>query len=132
MTIAYFLNKAFGIIDKRIDYVATIFATVILSGKIDINDDLLEKIKTSLKKVYKSKSNQDILYSQIEYYLKTTKKRAISINLFVKKIAKYSSKYPNLIKKIPHKALLDFKTDNIIQHRVFEFLDDLKHNATHK
>ena len=126
MTFAKLLNRLLGITNKRVDYFAVIFAAVIVAGDKKLNDELRERLEADAGKLFKSPSHQGVFVSQVIYILESVAKGTRDLNYLVKLINRNAKLYPRWNSRIPYYLLNGYKTEDIPQKRLFEFLYTIK------
>ena len=126
MTFAKILNRFFGITNKRVDYFAVIFAAVIIAGGRRMNDELKEQIERDAGKLFKSHSHQGVFVSQVIYFMESVIKGVRNLNYLVCVINKNAKHYPKWNSRIPYYLLNGYKTEDLIQKRLFEYLHTIK------
>lgn len=126
MTFAKLLNRLFGITNKRIDYFAVIFAAVIVAGDKKLSDELKEQLEDDAAKLFKNPSHQGVFVSQVLYFIEGVHKGYRDLNYMVTVINKNARLYPKWNSRIPYYLLNNYKTEDIPQQRLFEFLHTIK------
>jgi hypothetical protein len=126
MTFAKLLNRLFGITNKRVDYFAVIFAAVIVAGDKKMTEALHEHLEEDAGKLFKSPSHQGVFVSQVVYFAEGVKKGYRDLNYLVGRINKNAKLYPRWNSRIPYYLLNEYKTGDIPQKRLFEFLHTIK------
>lgn len=126
MTFAKILNKLFGITNKRVDYFAVIFAAVIVAGEKRLSDELKAKLESDAGKLFKSRSHQGVFVSQVLYFVESVGKGSRDLNYLVCLINRNAKHYPRWNSRIPYYLLNAYKTENLPQIRLFEYLHTIK------
>ena len=126
MTFAKLLNKFFGITNKRVDYFAIIFAAVIVAGEKKINDELRAHLEEDAKKLFKSTSHQGVFVSQVIYFVGGGSKGNRDLNYLVSLINRNAKHYPRWNSRIPSYLINAYKTEDVTQMRLFEYLHTIK------
>ena len=126
MTFAKMLNRLFGITNKRVDYFAVIFAAVIVASEKRMSDELKEQVETDAAKLFKSPSHQGVFVSQVVYIVESVVKGTRNLNYLVSMINRNAKLYPKWNSRIPYYLLNNYKTEDIPQKRLFEFLHTIK------
>jgi len=126
MTFAKMLNRFFGITNKRVDYFAVIFAAVIVAGEKRLGEELKMQLETDAAKLFKSPSHQGVFVSQVIYFIESVAKGVRNLNYLVSLINRNAKLYPKWNSRIPYYLLNNYKTEDIPQKRLFEFLYTIK------
>jgi len=126
VSIGGWLRKVLGIVDKRVDYMAVIFAAVLLAGYRTMNDELRRELEQNAVKLFKSRTHRTLFVAQVVYYYSGASKGVKDLNLLVKYINRNNKHHPKWSSNIPYHLLNNYKTDDIEQVRLFEFLHTIK------
>ncbi len=126
MTIAKLLNKLFGLTNKRVDYFAVLFAAVIVAGDKKVNEQLKKHLEADAEKLFKNPSHQGVFVSQVIYFVEGVAKGYRDLNYLVARINRNAKLFPRWNNRIPYYLLNGYKSEDVAQLRLFEFLHTIK------
>ena len=126
MSFGGWIRKVLGIVDKRVDYMAAIFAAVLLAGNWRLTEEVRTHIEEDAAEIFKSKTLQTLFSAQVAYYYNGASKGTKDLNLLVKIINRNNKLHPKWNRNIPYELLNNYRSEDVEQKRLFEFLHTIK------